>query len=323
MLELLLLFPDVNYLRVQVFVSVYSRILDLESTHAIFDEVLIFSSIWCTLHSVNNCETLFRTVGIAIFLLLYSTSSNHQLLSISLETLQAFKVLPIYLDLHWMISITTLCSVVFILFSLHPFLIPWYPLLCFLLFLYIVINTFAHHHICSPPTLFIPFRPLNSSSGVLRGWAQRMSASTGHLELVRPALRRQTVQIGSQEMGAQGVEQRYQLHLPWLFVMSYHSILVYTILCILFLLSLVWRQFYSFISSSPLFSLLSLFLFLLLFCFYPLRSPSHPPPPLSSSPPFPLQWLPLALTICPLSCSINCSSSRWAWRELGGLRLQV
>lgn len=157
-LELLLLFPDVNYLRVQVFVSVYSRILDLESTHAIFDEVLIFSF---TLHSVNNCETLLRIVGIA-------TSSSHQLLPISLEMLQAFKALLIYLDLHWIISIATLCSV-FNLFSLHPFLIPWYPLLCFLPYLYIVIKTFAYHHICSPPTLFIPFRPLNSSSGVLRG----------------------------------------------------------------------------------------------------------------------------------------------------------
>ena len=37
--ELLLLFPDVDYLRVQVFVSVFSRIIDLEAIHTILDEV--------------------------------------------------------------------------------------------------------------------------------------------------------------------------------------------------------------------------------------------------------------------------------------------
>ena len=55
-LELLLLFPDVNYLRVQVFVSVYSRILDLDSIHAIFDEVLILYTMYFTL-CITHCET--------------------------------------------------------------------------------------------------------------------------------------------------------------------------------------------------------------------------------------------------------------------------
>ena len=147
-LELLLLFPDVNYLRVQVFVSVYSRILDLESTHAIFDEVLIFSF---TLHSVNNCETLLRTVGIAIFLLLYSTSSSHQLLPISLETLQAFKALLIYLDLHWIISIATSLFSLQPLFSaslsysmVSPPLLPSLSLHC-------------NQNLCISPHLFTPY----------------------------------------------------------------------------------------------------------------------------------------------------------------------
>ena len=37
--ELLLLFPNVDYLRVQAFISVFTRIIDLEHIHTILDDI--------------------------------------------------------------------------------------------------------------------------------------------------------------------------------------------------------------------------------------------------------------------------------------------